>query len=233
MSDFLAWSYSRLKTFRDCPRQLWHNIAPRGHPDRVEYVETTATKAGNAIDDALTKRIGSKTPLPAQYAHFEPMAAVAASAPGQVFTQMQLALNQALEPCGYKDWNAAWVRVIYDYATINGEKAEFWDWKNGQIWLDEGQLKLFAIVGFHCFPQVQQIDTSYVWLQHGKTSDETYYRKDLPELWMSFLPDVERMQVAHKTGQFPALPKRGKASCKWCSANKMGLCKEAQGPYGK
>lgn len=233
MADFLAWSYSRLKQWNDCPRQLWHNIAPRGHPDRVEYVETEATRAGNDVDNALTKRVGSKVPLPAQFAHYEPMAALAAGAPGQVFTQMQLALDQALKPCGYKDWNTAWVRVIYDFAVINGERAFLGDWKNGQIWLDEGQLRLFATVGFHVFPEVQVIDTSYIWLKHGKTSDETYHRRDLAELWMSFMPDVERMQVAHKTNSFPALPKRGKASCKWCPANKMGLCKEAQGPYGR
>ena len=232
MANFLAWSYSRMKTFLDCPRQLWHNIAPKGHPDRVEYVETAATKAGNEVDSALTKRVGDKVPLPPQYSHYEPLAAMVAEAPGQVFTQMQLALDQALRPCGYKDWNNAWVRVIYDFAVINGDRAFLGDWKNGQIWLDEGQLRLFATVGFHTFPEVNTIDTSYIWLKHGKTSDETYHRRDLPELWMTFLPEVERMQIAHKTGNFPAMPKRGAASCRWCPANKAKLCPSAQGPYG-
>ena len=233
MANHLAWSYSRLKTFNDCPRQLWHNIAPKGHPDRVEYVETVATKAGNAVDAALTARLATKAPLPAEFAKYEGLAAAVEAAPGQTFTQMQLALDQSLKPCGYKDWDNAYVRVIYDFAKINGERGFLGDWKNGQIWLDEGQLRLFATVGFHVFPEVQVFDTSYIWLKHDKTSDETYHRRDLSEMWMTFMPDVERMQIAFKTGQFPATPKRGKASCKWCPANAQHKCLSAQGPYGK
>lgn len=233
MAAFLAWSHSRLKQYRDCPRQLWHSIAPRGHPDRVEYVQTQAMLEGNLIDDALTKRISEGTALPAQYAPFEGVAATILAAPGSKFVQMKIALDQAFQPCGYMDWDKAWVRVIYDVAVINGERGFLGDWKNGQIWLDEEQLRLFATVGFHYFPELETIDTAYIWLKHGVTSDRTYTRRELPEMWQTFIPDVERLQVAHRTGHWPASPKRGKATCKWCPANQTGKCKEAQGPYGK
>ena len=230
---FIAWSHSRRHTFRDCPRQLWHNVAPRGHPDRVEYVETAAKTAGTKIDDALTARISKGTPLPSQYTPYEGMCQVVCAAPGTKLTQVQLALDQSFTPCGSKDWDRAWVRVIYDLAILNGAHGFLGDWKNGNIWIDDAQLKLFAAVGFLQFPELEVIDTSYIWLAHGVTTDKKYYRRDVPDLWGELLPDVERMQIAYKNNHWPATPKRGKATCKWCPANAAGKCKEAQGPYGK
>lgn len=232
-ADFLAWSHSRRNTFLNCPRQLWHNIAPRGHPDRVEYVETAAKLAGTAIDNALSDRIVKGTPLPPKYAPYEGMAQVVIAAPGTKLVQAQLALDRSFTPCGSKDWDNCWVRVIYDLAILNGRKGTIIDWKNGKVYIDESQLCLFAAVGFHIFPELEEIDTLYAWLSHGVLSPKTYTRRELPEMWNSLLPDVERMQVAYKTNTFPATPKYGKGTCKWCPANAAGKCKEAQGPYGK
>lgn len=187
---------------------------------------------GIEIDNALTARIARGAALPGKFLPYEPICQMVCTVPGQKLTQLQLALDPALKPCGYKDWDNAWVRVIYDLVIINGEHAFIWDWKNGQIWLDEDQLRLFATVGFHQFPELETIDTSYVWLKHGVTTDKHYTRRELPELWQTFLPDVERLQVAYKTNHWPAIPKRGKNSCKWCSVNEAGKCSVAQGRYG-
>lgn len=233
IAPFLAWSNSRLKQFLECPRQLWHSIAPKGHDDRVEFKQTKDMLAGLEVDDALTARIAKGKELPHKYTPYEGLCALIAETPGQKFTQMKLALDQTFKPCGYMDWNAAWVRVAYDVAIVNGDHAFILDWKNGQVWLDENQLKLYAATGFHQFPELEVIDTSYIWLKHGITSDKQYRRRELADLWQTFLPDVERMQVAWKTNHFPASPARGKKSCQWCPANQAGKCKEAQGPYGK
>lgn len=230
MADFLAWSHSRLKSFLACPKQLWHSVAPRGHPDRIEFVQTPAMKDGVAVDEALTARIGKRTPLPEKYQHLEGVAEVAVSAPGNKFTQMQLALDQAFKPCGYKDWDNAWVRVAYDFAAMDGSHAHVWDWKNGQIFVDESQLKLYAAVGFATFPELDVIDTSYIWLRHGVTSDRTYRRSEQEELWMEFIPDVNRMQIAHKTNHWPATP--DKRACKWCAVNREKKCPVAAVGFG-
>ena len=230
MANFLAWSFSRLKMFRECPKQLWHAVAPKGHVDRIEYVQSKAMLDGNEVDNALTARISKGAVLPDKYRPYEPIAQLVVSAPGIKFTQMQLALDRAFKPCGYKDWDTAWVRVIYDLAIINKDHAWIWDWKNGQIWLDEDQLRLFATVGFHQFPELETIETSYVWLRHGITSDKTYTRRELPDLWQTFFPDVERMQAAWKTNHFPAQPKRGKISCSHCPVNAAHKCAEALCP---
>lgn len=232
-ADFIAWSHSRLKMFKECPKQVWHNAAaPRGHADRIEFKQSKAMLDGIEVDNALTARISEGTPLPEKFSPYEPLAQSVLAAPGVKFTQMSLALDRSLCPCGYKDWDRAWVRVIYDLAIINGEHGFIWDWKNGQIWLDEDQLRLFATVGFHHFPEVMTFDTSYIWLRHGQTSDKTYRRREIADLWQTFLPDVERLQAAFKANHWPAEPANGKKTCSRCSVNEAGLCKEAKGPFG-
>jgi len=237
MANFLAWSYSRWKTFRECPGKLWHTaVAPRGHPDRVDYVETDAMRAGKEIDDALTRRIRDGAPLPAKFARHEALAQLVIAHPGHKITQAQFALDQAFRSCGYKDWDNAWVRVIFDLTIIDDKRGWIWDWKNGKISIDADQLKLFAAVGFHQFPSLEVIDTSYVWLAHDTISPEVYYRRELPELWANFLPTVERMQVSFKTGHWPKTPGNktpdGVSVCKWCEVNKAGKCPVASVIYG-
>ena len=232
-APFIAWSHSRRQDWLECPKMFYHkNVLKKGHPEKIEFKQTPAMMAGLEIDNALTDRISKGTPLPEKYAPYEGVAAAVIAAPGQKFTQLKVALDQAFKPCGYMDWNNTWVRSIYDFMILNKEHAHIMDWKNGQIWVDESQLKLFAATAFHTFPETEVIDTSYVWLMHGCTSDKTYRRRDLPDLWADLLPDVERMQVAFKNNHWPAQPKRGKNSCKRCDVNKAGLCREAQGPFG-
>ncbi|MCR4302263.1 MAG: hypothetical protein NUV51_11670 [Sulfuricaulis sp.] len=232
MTDFIAWSHSRRKDWMECPRMFYHkNVAPKGSADRVEFIQTAAMKAGNLIDDALTQRISKGTPLPPQFAPYEKMVASVIAAPGAKYTQLRVTLDQSFKPCGYFD-STAWCRAIYDVAVINGSHAFIGDWKNGSPWLDEDQLKLFAATAFHQFPEIEVVDTAYIWLRFGVTNDKTYTRRELPELWMGLLPEVERLQVAFRNNHWPATPKRGKNSCKRCNVNQQGKCKEAQGPYG-
>lgn len=232
-APFLSWSWSRLSTFETCPRQLWHQIAPKEHPDRVEFEPTKAILAGREIDEALSARLAKCVPLPAKFAPYEPMCQLIDAAPGSKHVQMQLALDQALTPCGYKDWDRAYVRVIYDLAIINGAHAFLWDFKNGKVSTSTGQNCLFSAVAFHTFPELETIGTSYVWLQHGLTSDKTYRRRELADMWQEFLPSVERMQVAWKNNHWPAVPQKlGKSfACRWCGANRAGKCKDAAEPY--
>ena len=231
-NDFIAWSHSRRNLWIQCPKQFYHaNVAPKGSPDHVEFRQTPAMLAGLEVDDALTKRIANGTPLPLKYSPFEPMAAAVLAAPGAKFTQLKVTLDQSFNPCGYFD-KQAWCRAIYDVAVINGSHAFIGDWKAGQIWLDTDQLALFAATAFHQFPELEVVDTSYIWLRSGQTSDATYRRKELPEIWAALLPEVEQLQIAFRTNHWPAAPKRGAKSCKQCGANQAKLCDKAEGPYG-
>lgn len=234
MANFLAWSHSRLKQFLECPKQLYHcAVARKGHPDRVDYVETVEKKAGNMIDDALTKRIGQGEPLPMQYQHWEDVAALCEDAPGASFTQHELALDQTGAPCGSMEWDRVWVRIKLDYLNLQLQLrlAHAIDWKNGKPWLDEGQLRLYALGIFHYYQEIDVVKTAYGWLKTGKIDTKTYHRRDLNDMWRTFLPDVERYQMAYTNSHYPAAPSRGKASCQWCPVNAQGKCPVALDKY--
>lgn len=216
----------------ECPKAFYHKaVVKKGHPDRIDFVQTQAMKDGNAVDDALTARISKGTPLPSQYAPYEDVCKLVLATPGVKYTQLKLALDIAFKPCGYMDWDTAWCRAIYDVAVINKTHAFIGDWKNGTIWLDSDQLKLFAATAFHTFPELETVDTSYIWLRHGTTSDAHYTRRELGDIWNELLPPVERMQASFKSNHWPANPARKEKSCAKCSVNAAGKCSEAQGPY--
>lgn len=237
-APFISWSFSRWHSFRECPKQVWHNnVAPKGHPDRIPYVQNQYQKAGEEVDTALTNRIRENTPLPPAHAHLEPIADVLASAPGNKYGQLDLGFTQAFEPCGTRDWDRCWLRVKVDFAVLNGSYAWFVDYKNGKISPDENQLKLYAAAAFMYYPEPEVIDTDYVWLTKGKTTERTYHRREAADLWSIFLPDVERMQVAYQTEHWPATPESktawGGSVCTYCNVNQAGKCPVAAVRYGE
>lgn len=231
MAKHLAWSHSRLSAFRECPKKLYHTqVAKRGHPDRVDQEQSQAMADGLAIDNALTERIAANKPLPPQYQVWEPTAAAVCAAPGVKLTQVRIAFDEALRPCGYTDWDNAWLRVIYDLAIVRDQHGVIWDWKNGKVKADHEQLKLFAATAFMYWPELEKVDTSYVWLSHGITTDKSFSRRELQDIWASFMPDVERMQVANSSGKWAATPSN--MACKWCPVNKEGKCSSAAVKHG-
>lgn len=236
MPDFVAWSYSRLKMFRECPRKAYFSsIAPWA--ERIPFEENHHMKAGTAVDDALTARLSARQPLPPQYTHLEPWPALVDSLPGHTFTQLEVALDQSFQVVPYFAGRGqpqlAWVRGKFDVAKVNGIYAWIGDWKNGQVAPEMDQLKLFAALGFRLWPEVQVIDTDYIWLKHDLPTSDHFERRQEPDLWAEFMQDVERMQVANRTNQWPATPSKDKWgwNCKRCDVNKHGKCKDAAVAY--
>jgi len=66
---------------------------------------------------------------------------------------------------------------------VDGATATILDYKTGNRKLDNDQLKLFALLGFIHFPQVDEIKTGYIWLKSGKLDTEVYQRGQAKELW--------------------------------------------------
>lgn len=230
MANHLAWSYSRLKMAKTCLGQLWHcAVAPKGNPDRVEYFESEAQRAGKEIDTALCDRISKGVPLPEKFAKFESMCAMLCGTPGAKLTQVQVALDTSFAPCGSREWDRVWVRAVYDFILRAGNYAFILDWKNGKVWADEDQLRLSATIEFMQSPEIEVIDTSYVWLSHDKLSPKLYRRRELSDLWHTFLPDVERMQIAYQTKHYPYNP--SERNCGYCDANRAGKCPAAAIAY--
>lgn len=220
----VPWSYSRLDTFKQCPKKFWHmNVAKD-----VPFEQSAAMKEGELQHKMLEDRVSKGTPIPAGYEPLEPIAQSVVRAPGKTFTELKMALDYHLQPCGYSDWKNAYGRVIVDVLKINGEAAWAGDYKTGKPTSDGLQLRINAAFLFAYYRDVDTVTTSYVWLKTRTVDTETYTRADLAKMWSDgILPEVDRLQEANKLNSWPA---KANKFCAWCPVNKAGKCDQAGAP---
>lgn len=215
------WSYSSLTAFETCPRRYF---LTRVSKEVVEN-ETDATRWGTYVHTALEYRLRDGTPLPVDLSGYEKYAARIAAAPGQLLVEHEVALTENFKPTQWRS-SDAWVRGIIDVAVVNGAQASALDWKTGKRKSDSEQLKLFAGMSFAEHEAVDTVKTSFLWLKVGKVDQDQFTRKDIPAIWMTFLPRVERLHNAYERDAWPPRPSGlcraycnvGKRLCTYCGS---------------
>ncbi len=209
MSRF-SWSYTKLRDFEQCPRQFeWKHVAKNKEP------ETQELKWGKYVHKALEDYAISNIALPIDLALLQPIANAIDKvweAGYQVLGEQQWAITEGFQPCGWKDWDIAWNRSVVDFGFVHGRRATLFDYKTGKKRDDDTQLALFAAVGFIHLPQVDVIDTQFLWVRGDKSQPVRHWRSTQDIFWQQMLPRVERMRKAIEIKQFPAKP--------------SGLCRE-------
>lgn len=204
-----AWSYSSLSAAMTCLRRYYLTRVTK------EVVEppTQATIWGNEVHSALEHRIKEKKPLPAGMEKFEAVAQELESWSDNWVTEERFGLTENLEPTGFFDKDV-WCRGVLDVYTIHKNRAFVADYKTGKMRPDLDQLKLFAAAIFHKYPQVGEIKTAFLWLNHDKKTVETFDRSDLKFIWNHFLPKLRRLEKAYEQDVWPANPS---GLCRnWC-----------------
>ncbi len=81
-----------------------------------------------------------------------------------------------------------------------------WDWKTGKIKDDFLQLRLAGAVMFLLVPELQRIVLAYFWLKNKKITKEVMTRDEMPEVWSTLLPRIQRYQDAHAALSVPPKP---------------------------
>ena len=201
-----AWTYSQLEKFETCPRQFYHVRVLR---DVVEP-PTEHTVWGERVHSALEKRVVDGDPLPEGMQQWETIAAKLAALPGVKLAEYKMAVDKAFKPC---EWKQAWSRGIADLVVRNKSTAVVLDHKTGKRKPTE-QLALYAAYTFTHFPEVQTVQTGFVWLKERKIDRMSYAREDLPSIWKTFLPRVNKLEDAYERDNWPARPS---GLCKgWC-----------------
>lgn len=207
----IAWSFSPLTQYRNCPKQyqevrIFKNFADT---DRESEGLIWGNRVHKAVQDALT--VG--TPLPTGMDMWTDIVEQFRKTKGTLYVEQQYAITEGFQPC---DWfsKQTWCRAIVDALWIDGAVAKAVDWKTGKKKPGSDQLALMAGVIFCHYPQVEEVRTLYVWLKTGQVTSETFYRKDIPTIWQLFLPDVKRLENAVATGTFP--PRTSGLCSQWC-----------------
>lgn len=221
MGKSFAWSYSALSSFETCPRR--HNLTKV--TKEVSEGQSDAMLWGNKVHKALELRIKDRKPLSPEMIAYEPLALSVerSGAGGLIETEQKMALDVNYNVTGYFAPDC-WVRVITDATVIKGKKAAVLDWKTGKPTPASKQLDLCAAATFAAHPYLETIATSFVWLQHGTTTNATFTRDDVPTIWQEFAPRVTRMEHALQSGNFP--PKPSGLCREWCPVPKR-LCEHS------
>jgi len=215
MANVIPWSYSSLTSFETCPRKHYFIKIAKAVPDPPGE----AAIWGNEGHKHLENRVKVGAPLPKAYAHCEKYVRTMEGV-GTLQAEAQMCINKSFEPVGWFD-KAGWARGIVDVHTVDDKRAIAWDWKFGKVKPDSDQLKLFAALMFHHYPQIQRVKTGFVWLAHQTITKDIFTRNQIQSIWSDFYPRVTRLEIALEKDKWPPKPS---GLCKaWCNVGKS-LC---------
>lgn len=213
----IAWSFSTLDAYENCPRKVWAT--------KVEKLVSDVNQFNAEGDDhhkTFEYYLKNRADLPPNLQHFRPMLDRVKATPGELYTEFKMTLDTDYNPCGWSEWERAWVRGMSDVLIVNNDKAKYIDWKFGKVKDDERQPMLTAALVFQHFPQVQQVDSALVFAKHQKIVPYRHTRAQVPELWAKFLPTVQKLTQSKINNEWPARPNPLCAYCPYlaCPHNK-------------
>jgi len=76
------------------------------------------------------------------------------------------------------------------------------------------QLKLYAGVAMHLWRDVEEVTTSYVFIDSNQKEEKKFRRDDYEHIWHDFGERAERIQIANESGEWPAKPSA--MACRFC-----------------
>jgi hypothetical protein len=203
----LPWSHSALEGFDTCARQ-YEEVRVLKH---FKDGKNAAALWGDEFHKAAERFIGTTLEghpavLPSNMSHYADYLRQFVKRPGATLAERRYALNRQLRPCEFFSPDV-WVRGIIDVLTLEGAVAWVDDHKTGKNRKkDMQQLIIFALLTFYHHPEIDTCHTAFHWLQVGATDPETFYRHQIPALWETLVPKLQRYVAAFHAGIFPPRP---------------------------
>lgn len=211
----LAWSYSSLKTFDQCPKKYYHLRVLKD----VKDADSTATIYGKELHTAAENFIKSNAPIPSKFSFIAPTLEVLRNIDGEKHCEIKLGVAKRdgkFAPCDFfaKD---VWWRGIADLLIINEQKQQAWlvDYKTSKNakYADTKQLDLLAGAVFTHFPKVVNIKSALLFV----VSNEMVKKEHEYIMKSSYLncmePELTRLEGAMQNNVWN--PNAGPL-CKFC-----------------
>lgn len=190
----IAWSYSSLDQFLTCPKQYAEIRVFKNFTD----LNTDYRDWGNHVHQCIARALTTGEPLPPDMDQWQQIVDQFRKLKGNLIVEQQWALNRNFRRVDWFD-RTAWLRVILDAVWFDGPVAKVVDWKTGKRRFGSHQLELFAAAVFALYPKVERVRTMFVWLKEFQQDKEEFTRDEVPKLWAKFMPDVKRLEYAHRT----------------------------------
>ena len=198
MTNVAPWSFSKIKSFQQCPKQFYYEKILKQYPTKVSQ----AMLYGTHFHTACENYIGKGEPLPEKYSYMQGALDSLNAIEGTKIAEQRLGLTEDMQPCkfGAKD---VWFRGIVDLAIVNEEKetAFIVDYKTGKNakYADKGQLELMAVSIFQHYPQVRTIKAALMFVVPKALIKAEYTVEQVPDLWVKWRGAYASMQAAADT----------------------------------
>jgi hypothetical protein len=168
---------------------------------------------GNRVHEAMAAALRG-TPLPTEHQIYQPWIDRINRSPGELLTECKWGLTADFKPTPWMS-SKVWLRTIADVVKLNPDAALVMDWKTGKSQnADPIQLILTSLVMFCYFPQIEKVQSDFIWLQEDDRTTQVLYREEVADAWADILPRVKRLEQATLDNEFP--PKPGRFCRSWC-----------------
>ena len=197
------WSFSRLKSFEQCPKQFYHMKIAKDYTEG----ETDAMRYGTEAHLVAEEYIRDGKPVPSKFAYMKDVLEALNRRRGNKTTEIKMGLTVDLEPCKFRAKDVWW-RGIADLVITDGSTAWIVDYKTGKSakYADKGQLELMALATFKFFPDIKSINAALVFTKAKKFIKHKYTDDMIDSLWDKWLSKFKRMEVAYETDTWNAHP---------------------------
>lgn len=214
MARLIAWSYSRLSDFEQCPFMFYHKHITKQF--KVDWDAPHIINGRNVhkmFEDAIRKGTG----LSESYRAFNHL--IIALRAKAAIAEKEFTWDAQGRMVSWFDKNA-YFRQKLDVicSDVRPTSAIIIDWKTGKVRDQEtDQLRLYGGVLMKAQPELQEVYTAYVWLDHPDVPPtiQGYNRSEYQDIWESFEERADAIQRANQSGNWPKKPG---FQCPWCPA---------------
>ena len=204
----ITHSYSALKLFDNCPKRYYHQRVAKDFVDQGGE----ASIHGNRIHTMMELRLRDGVVLPDEAKKYEQFCVAVEKIDGELFLEHKMSLSKDLTPSDY-DTDETWLRSILDVFILGDDKAVIMDWKTGKRRPDFWQLELSVAQVMIHYPEVNTVNTAFVWLKSGEIDTERYTRTSLPRILERLKEKTDRIEEAVVEDVWPAKPS---GLCDYC-----------------
>lgn len=146
---------------------------------------------------------------------------------GDKYFEYMMAITADKAPCEWES-EKLWFRGIADVLVVDGKTAYCLDYKTGKPKSDPTQLMIFSLLTFAHFPEVEEVNTSFLWLAFDHITSMPFKRQFANSYWEGIEARVARVHESEATNNYPTKPSK---LCNWCAAKE--LCPDAYEERGR
>ena len=222
----IALSHSRLSDFNQCPRKFHHKYILKTANFTAMEESPHLIRGSNvhkALENYLIKRNAAQEEIPPstllEVEHTKPFVEKLLASYSTVLPEAQVSINDAWKQV---DWfsKESYYRAIFDVIGIRQDCVFIGDYKTGKFRdytpdSGYGQLELSAAIALNLWPEVDKVQTTYLYVDHRKTVTKEFVREDSERLVVWFKQEHDKVNAEENFD-----PKQNEF-CKWCPATKL------------